>query len=75
MAKRGQHVVPSSTGGWSVRKAGSPKASGTYATQQAAIAKARSIAKNQRTELYIHGRDGKIRSRDSYGGDPHPPKG
>ena len=27
------------------------------------------------TELYIHGRDGRIRERSSYGADPHPPKG
>lgn len=74
MSKRGQHVVPSGTG-WSVRKAGSSRASGTFTTQRDAIAKARTIAKNQRTEVYIHGRDGKIRSRDSYGNDPHPPKG
>jgi hypothetical protein len=75
MAKRGQHVVPSGDGGWAVRKAGSPRTSGTFSTQRAAIAKARSIAKNQRTELYIHGRNGKIRSRSSYGSDSHPPKG
>jgi hypothetical protein len=75
MAKRGQHVVPNGSGGWAVRKAGSPRASGTFKTQNAAIAKARTIAKNQRTELYIHGRDGKIRARDSYGSDPYPPKG
>jgi len=30
----------------------------------------RKIAKNQGTELYIHGKDGLIRERDSYGNDP-----
>ncbi len=74
MAKKGQHVVPS-TGGWSVKKAGAAKASSTHVTQQAAIAAATQIARNQRTELYIHGRDGRIRERNSYGNDPHPPKG
>lgn len=75
MAKRGQHVVPNSSGGWAVRKAGSSRASKTFDTQSAAIATARTLAKKQGTELYIHGRDGKIRARDSYGNDPHPPKG
>ncbi|MBO9501319.1 DUF2188 domain-containing protein [Brevundimonas sp. A19_0] len=74
MAKQGQHVVPQGSS-WSVKKAGSAKASSTHATQAAAIAAATRIAKNQRTELYIHGQDGRIRERNSYGKDPHPPKG
>jgi hypothetical protein len=69
MSKRGQHVVPSG-GKWSVRRAGATRASGTYNTQQEAIDKARKLAKSQQTELYIHGRDGRIRERDSYGKDP-----
>lgn len=72
--KRGQHVVPDG-GKWSVRKAGAGKASKTFDTQDEAIKSARHLAKKQRTELYIHGRDGKIRQRDSYGNDPHPPLG
>lgn len=74
MAKAGQHVVPSG-GRWSVRRAGASKASNTYPTQDQAITRAREIARNQKTELYIHGRDGRIRERNSYGSDPHPPKG
>ena len=74
MSKKGQHVVPNG-GKWSVRKAGASRATGTYATQHEAIERARQIARNQRTELYIHGRDGRIRARDSYGDDPFPPKG
>ncbi|WP_231467211.1 DUF2188 domain-containing protein [Novosphingobium sp. CECT 9465] len=74
MSKKGQHVVPSSNG-WSVKKAGATRASSTHATQQEAIAAATQIARNQQTELYIHGRDGRIRERNSYGRDPHPPQG
>lgn len=73
-AKKGQHVVPSG-GRWSVRRAGAARATGTFSTQQEAIDRAREIARNQGTELYIHGRDGRIRQRDSYGSDSHPPKG
>ncbi len=74
MPKKGQHVVPNG-GKWSVRKTGASRASGTYGTQAEAVAQAKKIAQNQKTELYIHGRDGRIRERNSYGNDPHPPKG
>ncbi|MFC3268349.1 DUF2188 domain-containing protein [Vulcaniibacterium thermophilum] len=37
--------------------------------------RARGIAINQRSELFIQGRDGQIRERNSYGDDPFPPKG
>jgi hypothetical protein len=39
-----------------------------------AIEHGRSIAKAQKAEFYIHGRDGRIREKDSYGKDPYPPK-
>jgi hypothetical protein len=74
MSRKGQHVVPSESG-WSVRKAGASRASSTHATQQEAIAAATQIARNQRTELYVHGRDGRIRDRSSYGNDPKRSKG
>lgn len=74
MPKKGQHVVPKGDK-WSVRSAGASRASGTYGTQEEAIAKAREIARHQQTELYVHGRDGRIRERSSYGKDPHPPEG
>lgn len=74
MSKKGQHVVPSG-GKWSVRSAGARRASGTFETQREAIHDARERARRQGTELYIHGRDGRIRDRSSFGRDPHPPKG
>jgi len=74
MSRKGQHVVPS-TDGWSVRKAGAAKATSTHRTQSEAIRAATKIARNQKTELYVHGKDGRIRERNSYGSDPHPPKG
>lgn len=74
MSRAGQHVVPSKNG-WSVKKAGASKASSVHRTQAEAVNAAREIARNQRTELYIHGRDGRIRARDSYGNDPYPPRG
>lgn len=74
MSKRNQHVVPHD-GGWAVRGAGSQRATSVHRTQQEAIETAREIARNQGTELFVHGRDGRIRDRDSHGNDPFPPKG
>lgn len=74
MTKRNQHVVRHKDG-WAVRGAGSQRATSVHPTQQAAIGTARKIARKQGTELFIHGRDGRIRARDSYGNDPYPPKG
>ena len=74
MPRKGQHVVPRDSK-WAVRKSGSDRVTRKYETQQEAIDAAREIARNQRTEVYIHGRNGRIRERDSYGNDPSPPKG
>ena len=73
MAKKSQHVVKSA-GGWAVKKGGSSRATKVHKTQQEAIDHAKEIAKNQKAEFYIHGRDGKIRDKDSYGNDPLPPR-
>ena len=72
--KRNQHVVPTK-GGWAVKGAGSAKATKTFDTQQEAIQRARELARKQHSELLIHGRDGKIREKNTYGKDSHPPKG
>ncbi len=76
MAKTGnQHVVPRG-GRWAVRREGSERVTSVHRTQREAIDVARGIARNQKGELLIHGRDGRIRARDSSGGsDPNPPKG
>lgn len=65
MAQVSQFVVPRD-GKWAVRKTGSKKVTQKFATKQEAIEKGRQIAKNQRTELYIFGRDGRIMERKSY---------
>lgn len=73
-SKRNQHVVPHADG-WAVRGESAERASGVYDTKAEATAAARGIARNQGTELVIHGRDGRIQSKDSHGHDPYPPKG
>ncbi|PTQ84864.1 DUF2188 domain-containing protein [Nitrosomonas ureae] len=72
--KKSQHVVPNPNGGWSVRKTGASRASKVFEKQTEAIDYARTKARDEKTELYIHRRDGTIRERDSYGNDPMPPK-
>lgn len=74
MAKKTQHIVKNPGGGWAVKKGGSSKATKIHKTQDAAIKHGRDIAKSQEAEFYIHGRDGKIRQKDSYGKDPFPPR-
>jgi hypothetical protein len=74
MTKHNQHVVPHS-GGWAVKGAGTQHASSVHETQRAAIEAGGTIARNQGTELLVHGRNGQIRERDSHGRDPFPPKG
>ena len=72
--KKNQHVVPHSEG-WAVKGAGNSKATSVHSTQAEAIDRARDIAQNQQSELLVHGRNGQIRERDSYGNDPYPPAG
>ena len=69
-----QHVVPHANG-WAVRGAGNVRATTVHQTQAEAISRARGIAQNLQSELLIHGRNGQIRERDSFGNDPYPPKG
>jgi hypothetical protein len=74
-ALNGQHVTPDGGGDWQVKRSGSGRASKVFSTQQEAIAYARGVALNQQTELFVHGRNGKIREKNTYKGDPFPPKG
>lgn len=74
MTGKNQHVVPHE-GGWAVKGAGNTRATAVHETQREAIEHARGIAQNQSSELLIHGRNGQIRERDSFGNDPFPPKG
>lgn len=71
---KNQHVVPHKNG-WAVKGAGNERATSVHETQAKAQENARAIARNQGSELLIHGRNGQIRERDSFGNDPFPPKG
>jgi len=68
------HVVPQGDQ-WAVKTDNSQKAYKVTETQREAIDIAREVAKNQESELLIHGKDGQIREKNSYGNDDYPPKG
>lgn len=70
---KNQHVVPHGDK-WAVRGEGNSRVSSDHRTQGAAINSATRTAKEEKSEVVIHGRDGKIRDKDSYGPDPNPPK-
>ncbi len=60
MTVKGQHVVPRENK-WAVRKTGSVRVTRRFNTQKEAIKVAREFARNQGGEVFIHGRDGRIR--------------
>jgi len=74
MPKKNQHVVPRENG-WAVKGAGNARATSVHSTQREAISAARQTAIQQRSEMLIHGQNGQIRERNTYGKDPYPPKG
>jgi hypothetical protein len=72
---KNQHVTPHPEGGWQVKGAGNSKATKKTETQYEAINIAQKISKNQNSELLIHGKNGQIREKNSYGNDTFPPRG
>ena len=74
MSGKNQHVVKRDDG-WAVRGERNQRDTSHHRTQSEAERAARDIAINQGSEVLIHGENGRIRERNSYGNDPHPPKG
>ena len=71
--KTNQHITKKN-GEWRVIGERNKKATKKFATQKEAIDHGRKVAINQQSELVIHGVNGKIRDKDSYGNDPIPPR-
>jgi len=61
--------------GWGNRREGSGRVAKVYPTKAKAQAAGRRTAQKSRTEHVIDNMDGKIGEKNSYGNDPHPPKG
>lgn len=71
---KNQFVVPAGDN-WGVRGEGNSRLTVVTQTKAEAVARAREISRNQQSELFILGRNGRIQSRDSHGNDPFPPRG
>lgn len=73
MQKKNIHIVRRENR-WAVLQEKQSAPESTHKKQSTAINIGKQIAKGKELELIIHGRDGKIRDKDSYGPDPNPPK-
>ncbi|HEX4334110.1 MAG TPA: DUF2188 domain-containing protein [Usitatibacter sp.] len=71
--KKDVHVVPRDNG-WAVKVEGSQRASSVHQTKQQAMDTGRDRARQDKVELVIHNKDGRISDSDSYGNDPFPPR-
>ena len=74
MSGKNQHVVRRDDN-WAVRGEGNTRDTSHHRTQAEAERAAREIASNQKSEVLIHGENGRIRERNTYGTDPFPPRG
>lgn len=74
MTKKNVHVTPQGDK-WAVKREGSQRASSLHDTQKEAEKRGRQTARNDKSEFVLHGKQGQIRERDSYGSDPYPPNG
>lgn len=75
MSKKDVHVTPRQAGGWGVGREGAQRQSSLHVTQAAAAAEGRRLARQDGVEFNLHGRNGQVREKDSYGNDPNPPRG
>ena len=76
MPKHGDvHVVRGNNGGWKVRVEGKTRAQSIHNTQAEAAAVGKEIARRNKSELLIHGRDRRIRDRSTFGHDPRRTRG
>jgi len=77
MANETRHVVRNPQGGWDIKKPNASRVSAHLSTQSAADQRAAEILRNAGGgERITHGRDGRIRSKDTIapGADPFPPR-
>ena len=73
MVKKNIHTTYKD-GEWHSKKEGQAEPLSSHKTKDAAIKASTEAAKKTGVEHVIHGRDGKIQDKDSYGNDPNPPR-
>ena len=66
------HILPEENG-WKVKQIGSPSGE-LFATKDDAISHAKAFAKKAQSDIFIHGKDGLIQSRDSFTSDSFAPR-
>ena len=71
---KNQHVVVHERG-WAVQAEGASQPSAVFKTQNDAWERAKAIARKERAEAVLHGRNGAMRERNAYGHDPSRHKG
>jgi len=75
MSRKDNFLAAPHEGGWAVRQQGSSHVASVHTTQSAAWSETRRRARGTGGEALLQGKDGKIRTRNTYGSDPYPPKG
>jgi hypothetical protein len=71
---KNQHVVMHDDR-WAVKEEGASAPVAVFRTQGQAWERAKAIARRERSEAVLHGKDGRIRERNTYGADPRSSKG
>ena len=74
MGKIDVHTVPNPSGNGWINKVAGVSTGVVHRTQEAAAGPGRAIARQNHSEHSIHRRKGTIGEKNSYGGDPNPPK-
>lgn len=75
MTKNIHTVYNSDKNRWENKKEGSSDPLSWHRTKDNAEDRGQDIAEDKGVEHFIHGKDGKIQERNSYGNDPFPPRG
>jgi hypothetical protein len=76
MARTWYHVTPAPGGDWQVKREGAERADSVHEDKSDAVARARELGRaSNYGQVIVHGRDGKIQTEHTFGGDPYPPRG
>lgn len=73
MTKKNIHIVPDGDR-WAVKREGKTDPLSTHRTKELADQSGRLAARRDKVEIVIHGKDGRIQDKDSFGRDPFPPR-
>lgn len=75
MATGNNYWTTKHSDGWAVKREGASRASSVHETQADAWKETKRLARGSEGEALLQGQNGQIRTRNTYGKDPYPPKG